>query len=161
MKKHILLTTIALIAFTLQTQAIEVKKFPFEISFNSPMQNAEWIFLNSNEAASNSWVIASDPDYAYGDSMFLFMSEDGGLTRTFTGSATNDIECLAYCPIDSLPSGQYILNFRCRGEFGSLFTRVTTSIPNLWQWDWYYWYDYVSEFQSQGRHHHWRVSPVR
>ena len=34
MKKHILLTTIALIAFALQTQAIEVKKIPFEINQN-------------------------------------------------------------------------------------------------------------------------------
>lgn len=141
MKKHILLTTIALIAFTLQTQAIEVKKFPFEITFGTPAERTGWTFLNSDDAGTNTWVIGADPDYAYGDSCMLYLSNDGGNTRKYNDAGIPynyyDYRCMAYCALDSLPAGKYILNFRYRGQSPSsdafIFPRVVSD-PNLYHW---------------------------
>ena len=140
MKKHILLTTIALIAFTLQTQAIEVKKFPFEITFGTPAERTGWTFLNSDNAGTNTWVIGADPDYAYGDSCMLYLSNDGGTTRKYNDAGIlyyNDYRCMAYCALDSLPAGEYILNFRYRGlspnSDAFIFPRIVSD-PNLYHW---------------------------
>lgn len=146
MKKYILLiATIALFACAIHTQAIQVKKFPFEISFGSSQENSEWVFLNSNEAGANTWTIGSNPDYAYGDSACLFSTCDGGVTQSLQTNSNNSFECIAYCVIDSLPVGEYNLNFRYRGGLGSLFVKVNGNQPSIGQGGWYYWYSDVIE----------------
>lgn len=107
--------------------------FPFEISFDDPAERAGWTFQNSTNAGTNTWVIDADHDYAYGDSCMLYLSNDGGYTRVYS-SEYGDFKCMAYCLLDTLPIGQYVLNFRFRGigknTNSYIYPRILTA-PNL------------------------------
>ncbi len=112
-------------------------RLPLELSFATPQERSSWQFLNSANAGSNQWVIGSDLDYAYGDSCMLFITNDGGTTRAYNPCLNlyNGYTCMAYYPLDTLPEGEYTLNFHYRGISPTsntyIYPRVITS-PNLY-----------------------------
>ena len=112
---HILIV-LFLALYTISSQAA-LMQLPAELNFATSEERAKWQFVNTSNAGSNTWMVGNWPEYAYGDSAMLFLTNDGGTTRAYTENAIayNDYRCMAYYPLDSLPAGQYMLNFHYRG----------------------------------------------
>lgn len=123
-----------LLALPLCVQAFTAGKLPVEILFDKPAQRADWYYLKSANAGANTWLVGADAEYAYKGGYMLYMSQDGGVTRTFTTVAGQAVECLAYCPITSLAAGKYTVDFHCRGPketASSLSVAVLPAAPVL------------------------------
>lgn len=139
MKRHFLLViTLALIA---SAQAVTINHIPYYMSFDNQADRVGWHFITSSNANANTWVIARNAEYAYYGDYMLFMSQDGGATRTYTTVPNQDVVCMAYCQLESLPAGQYTLDFHYMGPKdtrSSFRMAVLTSEPNI---NTYYWYD--------------------
>ncbi len=122
---------------TLPQQTFAAQHMPLEISFSTPEERNNWQFQNSTNAGSNQWIAGYDPDYAYGDSCMLFLTNDAGDTRAYTMPSNGWMDsytCMAYYPLDTIPAGRYIINFRYRGKSQDsntyIYPRVLTS-PNI------------------------------
>ena len=114
--------------------ALTVSKLPVEISFDTPAQRADWKSLTSANNPNLKWVAGQDAEYAYKGTYMLYMSEDGGTTRSYTTVSGQTTECLVYCPIDALPAGQYTVDFHYRGPKycdTTLCAAMLTSVPTL------------------------------
>lgn len=114
---------------------------PFEMDFSNPVENAKWQFLNSSDTVSTSWIIGQDPDYAYGDNYMMYLSYNGGATRDYYPAISGRYTCMAYYPLDVLPAGDYILDFRYRGiGEGYIYPRISTtpSINQGYSYPYYY-----------------------
>lgn len=142
MKKHVLLViTLILSACPFVAHAVTVNHIPFYMSFDNAADRAGWQFLNSDNANANTWLFGPNAEYAYFGDYMLFMSQDGGYTRTYTTVPNQDVECIAYCPLESLPAGQYTLDFHYMGpkeNRSSLRTMVVNYMPTTF-YNWYNW----------------------
>lgn len=150
--KHIL--SILFLSLTVIPMQAVLQRLPVELNFSSPAERAKWQFLNTSNAGPNTWIIGNQPDYAYGDSAMLYITNNGGAKRAYNEgtSAANYYRCMAYYPLDSLPAGRYILNFHYRGisavnSSTFIFPRVVTN-PDV-----YNWYDYT--YSSGGDEGRW------
>lgn len=142
MRRQVLILSIALLVLPLFVHAYTVSKLPVEITFDESAQRTGWHFLQTNNAGANTWVIGHNPEYAYKGRYMLYMSQDGGQTRTYTTPAAESLRCIATCPIESLPAGTYTVNFRYRGpEANGSRVRVKVSTVDVtsayaWGGDW-------------------------
>lgn len=128
----------ALLVIPLWLHAITVNKLPFEMTFDNAKHRAAWTYLNTNNSGTNSWVTGSQPEYAYVGNYMLYMSKDGGATRSYTPPTSGNMRCFASCAIESLPAGTYTLDFHYRGPKANgsrLKVRVSTKTPtNAYAW---------------------------
>lgn len=85
---------------------IAMQRVPFELNFSDPAERAKWEFSASPSSDPYNWVIAKNPDYAYGDDYMLYMpAYTIGSQRTYYASYH----------LDTLPAGTYIISFQYRG----------------------------------------------
>ena len=85
---------------------IAMQRVPFELNFSDPAERAKWEFTASPSSDPYNWVIAKNPDYAYGDDYMLYMpAYTIGSQRTYYASYH----------LDTLPAGTYIISFQYRG----------------------------------------------
>ena len=83
MRKHFLLViTFVLLACPFAVHAVTVNHIPFYMSFDNAADRVGWQYLNSNNANANTWLIGRNAEYAYYGDYMLFMSQNGGQTRT-------------------------------------------------------------------------------
>lgn len=124
-------TILGLGFLVLSLPIMAIHHLPVELDFSSPEERNKWQFKAYNDTIPTSWVIGSDPDYAYGDDYMLYLSNDGGTTRAYDAGIKDNYRCLAYYPLDTLPAGTYTLTYRYRGVSSTSSTyinvRITTS----------------------------------
>lgn len=153
-KRHSFLVQVLLLlgVLVLPLQEIAAVQLPIELSFGTPQERSKWQFTTSANAGSNQWVIGYDPDYAYGDSCMLYITNDAGDTRAYTENsiAYQSYTCMAYYPLDTLPVGDYTLNFRYRGQSPNsntyIYMRVVPN-PSL---------SYGPDYYIHGQWHYYR-----
>lgn len=120
-----------------------IQKVPLELDFSSAAERAQWQFKYSSDTISTRWVLKQNPDYAYGDNYMLYTSNDGGATRNYSPTYAPSYygyKCVAYYPLDTIPTGDYMLEFRYRG-IGSWSTSLGVTLltyePNATSYMWY------------------------
>ena len=144
-KQNLIVFLIVLLVFPLFVHAYTISKLPAVLSFETPAERAEWKYFESDNAGANLWLIDRDSEYAYKGDFMLYMSQDDGASRTMTKVANQTFTCLAYCPLDGLPAGQYTVDFHYRGpkynDEGNTFLYVNaeTAEPTNAEWWWYDW----------------------
>ncbi len=96
-----------------------IQHIPVELNFSNPAERANWQFSYSSDTLSTQWVIGRNPDYSYGDDYMMYLSNDGGTTRAYDPSRSNNYSdaywCEASYQLDTLPVGTYTLSFAMRG----------------------------------------------
>lgn len=142
MNKRYLIALSVLLALPLYVHAYTVNKLPAEITFDDSAQRAGWHFLQSDNAGANRWLFGRSPEYAYKGSYMLYMSQDGGATRTLTTVANQEMACMAYCPIESLAAGEYTIDFHYRGPKDNGKTVLWATVESVEPTSAPTWYDY-------------------
>ena len=136
-----------------------VQKLPIELNFSNAVERANWQILTSPDTASTKWVIAQNPDYAYGDDYMIYTSNDGGKTRNYSPTyAPNyrSYRCLAYYPLDTIPMGDYVMEFRYRGIGSSSARMGVTLLTNEPTASSYIWYSSIYSSDESGKW--WKTS---
>lgn len=111
--KQLRLYIIFLITLASQcASAIVVKHFPYENRFETPADTVGWHYAGSDSVYSRHWVIDSLPDYALLGGKCLYLTENGKFG--VSPNRVRQFSSTAYCTLDSLPAGNYILSFRYR-----------------------------------------------
>lgn len=155
-------TILGLGFLVLSLPIMAIHHLPIELDFSSPEERNKWQFKTYNDTIPTSWVIGSDPDYAYGDDYMLYVSNDGGITRAYDAGIKDYYRCLAYYPLDTLPAGTYTLTYRYRGVSSTSSTymnvRISTS-PTTYSYLYLYnttflgkwWETYETSYVSDGK----------
>lgn len=109
-----------------------IQKVPLELDFSTAAERAQWQFVYSSDTISTQWIIGENHDYAYGDNFMLYTSNDGGVTRNYSPTyapSYYSYRCVAYYPLDTISTGDYVLEFRYRG-IGSWSARMGVVLLN-------------------------------
>ena len=143
-----------LLAF-LALPLVAMQKVPMELDFSSAAERAKWQYIYSSDTLSTQWIIGQNPYYAYGDNYMLYTSNDGGVTRNYTPVLTTatSYRCMAYYQLDTIPEGDYILEFRYRGigdRNRYVYAQIATSIPNINSY-----YSYYNSYYSSDESGKW------
>lgn len=141
MRKHFLLVTMLVwLTCPSAVQAINVSHVPYYMSFGNASERSAWQFLNSDNHGANTWVVARDAEYAYIGDYMLFLSQNGGQTRTYTTVPNQEVVCIAYCPIEDLPQGHYTLDYHYMGpkDNRSSLRMMVSSYEPTNTYSWYY-----------------------
>ena len=156
--KYIMVIWLVMLSFHM----VAAVQLPLELNFSTPQERSKWQFESTVNAGTNRWIVGSSPDYAYGDSCMLYITDDGGLSREYMPcpGLYNDYKCMAYYQLDSLPIGEYTLNFHYRGispnSSTNIYPKVTTdhylhagSDSKYINGSWYYYYYYTTTDQGK------------
>jgi len=163
MKKYRLIIALIAIVVSQLVSAVVIKHFPYENRFQTAADTIGWSFVGTDSAYSRSWVIDSLPDYALLNGKCLYVTENG--KYAISHNRTNQFAVTAYCRLDSIPAGNYVMTFRYRSfeRFGNQYfsyqvqnNAPTWELTHEYQWlhiglsidD--YWHEQTHNFTSDG-----------
>ena len=114
-------TSLATIASFRTVAGLPVSDFPYVCDFEDSSSRRSWVLLGENQV--NQWALGNAVNNSAGGNYALYVSQDGGLTNTYSGTTS----ALSYAyRLFSFASDTYLCSFdwRCLGDEGYHYMRA-------------------------------------